>query len=750
MNMNFRNSNLSSRNSNAHFRNSNVYFTNSLRMLLSAVMLASSFCGGPGFAKGSSASDGDEGRDKGLYREKIIDKGLYREKDQAPEVEPKLTLTKDEAEARLLENSQKSLALSEKFAALVQKHLELAGKYDVEAFRKTDDELRALFEEMDANYLESRMLYKHLGMPEDELAADKKAIQDSKMFMYKSSAIFNLCFGRPLNSAQYGRLALSLNEHLDAKQEFQPDVMHYLGSALCWAGDYTNAEKQLREAITIGKNRPYTQLKAGAPVNVAGRNPFTEQQLATVLIAENQGSKAIELLNTTAATAPSPEVKGSAEALLAVAYAVDRARSQSSKPNASGTTSNTARSVKPNASGSTGNTASSVVPNASGATSNTASSVKQHAVIARTALQGGKDFTFPALAKETLGIVEAVDGNYALADKLLSEAIPKLQDSPIKLGHRLEAAQASLWRAYCREQLGNKAGSEQDRNYAMSFADESPHLVNVSKMLDTIFGKTLTKEVSSKPTREKWAIIVGVGDFADEKIPKLKYSKKDAEDVSKFLVEHAGFKPDHIRTLVDGAATKEQLLNSIAGDWLPSVSKPDDVVFLFVSSHGTPAYQDIGAMNSVVTYDTKMDKLFSTSIPMPSIVRLLSSKLNKRHTFVVLDTCYAGGLGAPTSNAHELTNVEPDLLLSSNYQLLVSSSDGHERSWESKRYPNSVFTRQMIDTLEANREYEKFESVFDSIQKRVSEEVAADHKGITQTPNFTGLWSGKELTRKTH
>jgi hypothetical protein len=353
---------------------------------------------------------------------------------------------------------------------------------------------------------------------------------------------------------------------------------------------------------------------------------------------------------------------------------------------------------------------------------------------------------FPAVATESLGIASAIDGNYEAADKILSEAIPKLQDSPIKLGQRLEAAQASLWRAYCRDRLGNKSGSEHDMKYAMSFADEAPHLVTVSKMLDKVFGKELSKPISAQP-RQKWAIVVGLGNFADPKIPKLKYPKKDAEDMAKFLVEHGGFQADHIRTLTDDAATKDKLLNTIAGDWLPSVAKPNDVVFVFVSSHGTPAYEDVGAMNSVVTFDTKMDQLFSTSIPMQNIVRLLSSKLSKRNVFVVLDTCYAGGLGAPVSKGNTSNNVDPDLLLSSNYQLLVSSSSGNERSWESKRYPNSVFTRQMIDVLEDNKKYDRFSTVFDLIQKRVSEEVSADYRGNSQTPNFSGLWHGKELAQ---
>jgi uncharacterized caspase-like protein len=276
----------------------------------------------------------------------------------------------------------------------------------------------------------------------------------------------------------------------------------------------------------------------------------------------------------------------------------------------------------------------------------------------------------------------------------------------------------------------------------MSFADEAPHLTNVSHLLDALFGKKKTVPTAER-IGDKWAVVVGVGNFADPTVPRLRYSKKDASDMTNFLVQNAGFKPDHIKSLLDATATKANLLDCISGSWLPKVSKPGDVVLLFMSSHGTPAYKEIGALNSVVTYDTNLDQLFKTSIPMQSLVRMLRSSLKKRHILVVLDTCYAGGLGAPGPEAQSSANVDPDFLLSSNYQLLVSSSEGIERSWESKRYKNSIFTRQLIDTLEQYPLYDDFRNPFSEIRKKVFDEVSADFKGNTQTPKLSGLWSGK-------
>ncbi|MBY0547270.1 MAG: caspase family protein [Candidatus Obscuribacterales bacterium] len=589
------------------------------------------------------------------------------------------------------------------FGQRVQLHLQSAGDYDVESFRKHDDEICNLLDEMDANCLDIQSLSEYLNMPDSYLAQIKEEIQKSKLLLYKSSAIFNLCFGQPLQSSQCARLGLNIAElHPDTLESYISDVLFYQGAASCWAGDYKSAQEQLQRALSTGKGRSYTQLAPGQPVDLKGQNPFTPYYLTSALIADNKIAQAIDLLSSHQDSSASNEIRGHSDALLALAYALDKRSDRA----------------------------------------------KQHIELAKTELNEKSVQVFPAMAKESLGIVAALAGEYEQAELRFSEALPGLQASPLKLGNRPEAAQAALWRSYCREKLDDKVGADEDRKYAMSFANECRHLTTVAQMLDSLFGRAQTKPIVDT-VHEKWAVVVGIGNFRDPSVPRLRYSKKDAVDMADFLVRQGGFKPDHVRTLLDGNATKTNLVDALAGSWLPQISRPGDLIFLFVSSHGTPAYKDIGALNSVVTYDTQLDNLFSTSVPMQSIVRMMRSKLQNRYAFAILDTCYAGGLGAPGPAAQSAANVDPDLLLSSRYQLLVSSSEAHERSWESKRYPNSIFTRQLIDGLKQHPQYGSFQSVFQDIRSRVSKEVSDDFRGNTQTPKLSGLWSGQGFVGET-
>lgn len=275
----------------------------------------------------------------------------------------------------------------------------------------------------------------------------------------------------------------------------------------------------------------------------------------------------------------------------------------------------------------------------------------------------------------------------------------------------------------------------------MLYVDDANHLAYVLRNLNQVFAMEEAALPPPAPPRQRFAVIIGLSNFLDDRIPRLHYSGKDASDMAGFLEQKAGFASDHVKVMLDADASQSAIVDALAG-WLPTRVKAGDIVFIFISSHGTPAYGEIGAFNSVVAYDTRVDQLFSTSLPMQKLLRLVRNKLKKQRTFIVLDTCYSGGLGAP--DGASCANADPDLMVNSNLQLLVSSSDANERSWESKRYKNSVFTRQLIDELQQQMHYLDFHDVFGRVQQRVEAEVAADW-GSKQTPRLAGRWHGQGL-----
>ncbi len=620
-------------------------------------------------------------------------KGLLRAQPPLITPEPKLKIASGEASARILSCAQRSSLLARSVQEHILSHLKAADSYDVETFRKNDDELNDLYEQSDANLLEWQMIVDALELPgAASLQAARTPLKSAKLNSYKSSAIFYLCFGQPVSSAHCARLALSIAEANPDQKTQLGDLYFYSGCASFWSGDYQKAENELKQCL---ENEP--------------DNSYATYYLGDLYIAQKKEEQAIAWLERAAAQAPTAETRGHLHRALAFAYAL----------------------------------------------SNQQQPARHQIELAKTELNSPATKELDPLADESLGVVAALAGQYDQADRHLTRSLVGLERSPIQRGNRLEAAQASLWRSYCRERLGQKATASADRQYALSFADEASHLHTLKKHLDHIFGFTESSTPVAETVHDRWAMVVGVSQFADPQIHYLHYPAKDAQDLEQFLIAKAGFKPDHIKTLLNSNATRAAITDCLAGSWLPAVTHPGDLVFVFISSHGTPAYKELGASNSVVTYDTSLDHLFTTSMPMQSIVRMVRSKLKKRHAFVILDTCYAGGLGAP--GAITASNADPDLLVSSAYQLLVSSSDCNERSWESKRYQNAVFTRQLIETLEQNPQYQDFHNIFTQLRNKVSQEVLSDFAN-KQTPLLAGHWSGRGLldndarldTQKTH
>ena len=97
--------------------------------------------------------------------------------------------------------------------------------------------------------------------------------------------------------------------------------------------------------------------------------------------------------------------------------------------------------------------------------------------------------------------------------------------------------------------------------------------------------------------RESWAVLIGIDDYT--KWPKLRYAVNDANGMRDILVRKFKFKPEHVFTLVNREATRENIL-SVLADKLgnPQLVKRDDRVFVFFAGHGItrklPSGRDLG------------------------------------------------------------------------------------------------------------------------------------------------------------
>lgn len=250
----------------------------------------------------------------------------------------------------------------------------------------------------------------------------------------------------------------------------------------------------------------------------------------------------------------------------------------------------------------------------------------------------------------------------------------------------------------------------------------------------------------STPVADKWAVVVGVSEFADKAI-NLKYAAKDATDFRAFLVDKCHFAPDHVRLLTNEQATKENVLDLLGDSFLPRVALPDDLVVIYFSSHGSASDLDLRGVNYLVAHDTAVDRLYSTGIDLQTLSNIVKTRIHCNRALIILDACHSGG-ASDTNDSKGLvrtSNVDAAAIAQGTGRAVICSSSKTQSSWESKNYPNGVFTKTLIDGFKAQGEKTTLSDAFKYLKTNVEAQVAAE-RGTLQTPVLeAGKWSGGEL-----
>lgn len=286
-----------------------------------------------------------------------------------------------------------------------------------------------------------------------------------------------------------------------------------------------------------------------------------------------------------------------------------------------------------------------------------------------------------------------------------------------------------------------------------AFAANSAHGASTNRSTNAVQSKGLIETsksgspralpADSRPIMDKWAIVIGVDKFLNPSIPKLQYPSKDARDFAKFLVEKGNFAADHVCLLTNEQATLRNIKDTFGDSWLPQRARKDDLVLVFASTHGSPKELDVAGENFLVVYDTDPSDLFSTGIKFADLAPTIKERTGCDRVVLLLDACNSGAASVGGKSLVKTGNFDVSALAGEG-QIVISSSAAEQRSFESKRYQNGVFTKQLIATLESNGTNKSLTEAFENLKERVQNEVQFDRKQ-TQTPVMRSKWKGGEL-----
>ncbi len=282
-------------------------------------------------------------------------------------------------------------------------------------------------------------------------------------------------------------------------------------------------------------------------------------------------------------------------------------------------------------------------------------------------------------------------------------------------------------------------------------SDKAPEPVQVAtvpikEVKEEVVEKKAPEVIESRrPIRDKWALIVGITDFQNPDVPNLQYSSKDATDFYNYLVKEANFNPDHVRILLNEKATQRRVLSELGSKFLARVVKPDDLVVLYFSTHGSPSSLDARGRNYLVAYDSDPSDLFATGIEMQKLLESIQGRVLTDRVLLVLDACHSGFVDPNSKGISRVANFNVNELVQGSGQLVICSSAPDQRAWESTRYKNGVFTKRLLEGLRHNGPKTPLQEAFQYTQSKVGDEVREDRPGAKQTPVLKGKWSGKDL-----
>lgn len=217
---------------------------------------------------------------------------------------------------------------------------------------------------------------------------------------------------------------------------------------------------------------------------------------------------------------------------------------------------------------------------------------------------------------------------------------------------------------------------------------------------------------------QKWALVVGISRFQpDTGAESLKCPANDATAFAALLRDpDVGRFPEHqVFELVNEHATTAAIksrLNTIA-----TKAKSDDVVLIYLSTHGSSRSDDIRQVSYLYTYDTNIssrDDIFGTALPMVEVSSIISSRCLSQRTVLVFDTCHSGaGIAAEALSSDDVNRLREGA-----GRFVLSSCQANQRSYENSEH--GYFTASLIETLQRRRGCIRLSELFTAVGKDVS------------------------------
>lgn len=202
-----------------------------------------------------------------------------------------------------------------------------------------------------------------------------------------------------------------------------------------------------------------------------------------------------------------------------------------------------------------------------------------------------------------------------------------------------------------------------------------------------------------------YALIVGIGQYQDARIPKLEFTRADAKAFYELLIDpqRTGFARENVTLLLDAEATYTRIRKAVNQDLYRRV-RPDSTVMIYFAGHGGEEIDKVEAETGKQAYyflpwDADPEDLASTSLSQSDFLRLLGT-LKSQRMVVFLDACHSTGVAKP--GGRDLSIVaSPDYqrLAEGEGRVVIAAAKPEQRSWEDPKFQHGIFTYHLLEAF---------------------------------------------------
>ncbi|RPH50520.1 MAG: DUF1566 domain-containing protein [Desulfobacteraceae bacterium] len=189
------------------------------------------------------------------------------------------------------------------------------------------------------------------------------------------------------------------------------------------------------------------------------------------------------------------------------------------------------------------------------------------------------------------------------------------------------------------------------------------------------------------------ALVIGINNYQDKKIPALKTAVHDAREFARLLQTRYGFK---VTLLLDQQATRQAIMEKMRD--LAANTSPDESVLIYYAGHG-----DVDRVLNAGWWipSDAIGGIPATYLDNDYVKRVMQG-MNARHVLLVSDSCYSGTLFGESRTLPSVIDDRYYMNLYNEKSRWGITSGNKTPVSDSGSEGHSIFAYQLIKTLENN------------------------------------------------